>query len=437
MSTLPARRQARVSLTPKQANIFCHGWQHYARFRIAVCGRRFGKTFLLMEELRRAVRLAIERKIDPDLEIWYAGVTLKQAEKNFWKRAIRATPPEWIEKVNNSKHTITYKSGHVFRLVGLEDYDNLRGSGLFFAMGDEWADTKPEAWDEVISPMLSTCDGNALLIGTPKGFDHFYDWYIKGQPGADPRHRTKSWRYTTLEGGNVPQDEIDRERAVKDARTFRQEFEASFETYSGRVYYDFDRRESVRSVAYDPSRPIHVGLDFNVNPMTATLWQERFEGGEIVSEQFREIVIPTSNTHEMAREIAGLYPEAFAAEQIWVYPDPAGAQRRTSAQGETDITILRQSGFHVYAMSSHPLIRDRINYVNSRIKTANGARHLFIDPSCLQTIKALERQVYKEGTSEPEKGEHDHCADAVGYYIFTRFAHQKPHTAQMPPIFGT
>jgi hypothetical protein len=180
MSSIAMRRSSRVQLTPKQANIFLWGWQDEAKERYAVCGRRFGKTFLMMEEQRRAIRLAIERNIDTDNEIWYGAPTLKQAEKNYWKRALRATPEEWIAHVNNSKHTITYQSGHVFRLVGLDNYDDLRGSGLYFFMGDEWDDVKPAAWDEVISPMLATANGHALFVGTPKGYHSLYNGYIKG-----------------------------------------------------------------------------------------------------------------------------------------------------------------------------------------------------------------------------------------------------------------
>jgi len=440
-----------IQLTTKQANIFVFGWQPYARFRYAVCGRRFGKTYLAIEEIKRAYRLAVKHNIHPDNEIWYGAPIFKQAKRVFWNRLKRAIPEEWLGgKPNNTECVLSMRCGRILRLVGLDDIDALRGSGLWFFVGDEWDDAKPEAWSEAIRPMLASAGGHALKIGTPKGFGMLYDGYNDGQPGrfkvgeeqyvAELHGRdpfTMSWKYNSIEGGNVPQHEIDHARRTLDPRTFRQEWEASFETYSGRVYYDFDRRESVKSIDYDPSRPIHVGMDFNVNPMTASLWQERTEGGEVISEQFREIVIPTSNTHEMAREIATLFPDAYNAEQIWIYPDPAGAQNRSSAQGETDISILRKSGFHVYAMSSHPLVRDRVNYVNSRIKTADGHRHLFVDPSCRHTITALERQVYKEGTSEPEKGEHDHFTDNVGYYIFTRFAHQKPHTAQMPPIFGT
>ena len=444
MSGLLQRRAARVQLTPKQANIYLWGWQREARFRTAVCGRRFGKTFLLMDELRRAVRVAFERNIDTDNEIWYAAPSLKQAEKNFWKRALRATPEDWIAHVNNSKMTITYQSGHTFRLVGLNDNaDNLRGSGLFFFMGDEWADVKPEAWTEVIEPMLSTCDGNALFIGTPKGYNHMYDWYVSGQPGniEEKKYgfgRAMSWKYTTLDGGNVPSDEIEAKRRTLDPRTFRQEYEAGFETYAGRIYYTFDRRVHAKVCpAFNDmhERPIHIGMDFNLNPMTAVAFVEYVENGRTVSHAFAEFVIPTSNTNEMATELKtrfgkpGFAPGELKVDRVTIYPDPAGAGGSTKAVlGETDISILRRHGFKVYAMTTHPLVRDRINVVNSRIQTDAGDNLLYVDPiACPRLMEALEKHAYKDGTSEPDKTQgFDHINDALGYYCYTRFAHARP-----------
>lgn len=76
-----------VSLTPKQANIYVWGWQRSARFRDAVCGRRFGKTFLGKAEMRRAARLAQKWKVSVEDEIWYCAPTQKQAKLCFLAKA--------------------------------------------------------------------------------------------------------------------------------------------------------------------------------------------------------------------------------------------------------------------------------------------------------------------------------------------------------------
>jgi hypothetical protein len=271
-----------------------------------------------------------------------------------------------------------------------------------------------------------------LRIGTPKGFNHCYDTYVMGQ-GEEEDH--KSWLYTSLAGGNVPPEEIAAAQRTMDARTFRQEYEASFENYTGRVYYAFDRRGNVKACEYDDKLPLHIGMDFNVNPMSAAVWQERPDGE---SWQIDEIVIPTSNTDEMAEEIAHRYGKASFEpgkkdlRHITVYPDPAGAQRKTSAHGKTDISILREHGLKVIAMDAHPLVRDRLNLVNGRFQSADGKRHAFVDPKCKESIKCYEQLIYKEGTNEPDKSMNlDHLPDATGYYLYTKFVYIPAHYARV------
>ncbi|GAN79789.1 hypothetical protein [Acidocella aminolytica] len=375
--------------------------------------------------MKRAAQLAAKWSVHPDNEIWYGAPTFKQAKRVFWPRLKRAIPAHWVEHKNENECHLTTVAGHTLRIVGLDLYDNLRGSGLFFFIGDEWADVPPQAWIEVVSPMLSTAHGHSLKIGTPKGFDHFYDEYVLGQEGGEVDH--KSWHYTTLQGGNVPQAELERAKRILDARTYEQEYEAGFVTYSGRVIYAFDRKLHVQDCPYKPELPVYIGMDFNLNPMSATVWQEY--GGAI--RQIDEIILPTSNTDDMSDVIAHRYgrpsftPGEIEVGHITVYPDPAGAQSRTSAQGRTDISILRGRGFSVMAMSKAPLIRDRITETNARFRNAAGDIRAYVDPCCLQSIKAYEKQTYVEGTNDPDKKSgFDHIVDATGYFIYGRFAYK-------------
>lgn len=393
--------------------------------RLYLCGKNLiptHNTFLMAEELRRAVKRAVQLNIGIENEIWYGAPTFVQAKRVMWSRLKQGIPHRWLlGPPNETSCLMRLVSGHVIRVVGLDSFENLRGSGLWFFGGDEWADCKPEAWSEVIRPMLSTSRGHALFIGTPKGFDHFRDAYLLGQPGGDPSYR--SFLFTTLDGGNVPEEEVEAAQRQLDPRTFRQEYGASFETYAGRVIYAFSRAENVRPARVDPLQPLHIGMDFNINPMSATVWQEH---GETLW-QVDEIVMPTSNTDEMVEEIVQRHgrtsfdPGKRSVGHITIYPDPAGAQRRSSAAGRTDIGILRDAGFKVRALSSHPSVRDRTNVVNRHYLSADGMRRAFVDPRCVKSIEAYERLVYREGTSEPDKSAgYDHLVDATGYYMFGR-----------------
>jgi phage terminase large subunit len=71
-------------------------------------------------------------------------------------------------------------------------------------------------------------------------------------------------------------------------------------------------------------------------------------------------------------------------------------------------------------------VRDRINAVNSRLCSSDSIRHLYISPKCKYTIEGLERQTYKEGTSQPDKDSgYDHMMDALGYMIDYMFPIRK------------
>ncbi|MGI4851670.1 MAG: terminase large subunit domain-containing protein, partial [Janthinobacterium lividum] len=375
---------SRNQLTRPQFKIYNDGWKPECRHRVAVCGRRFGKTFLGVEEIRRAVSMAIKNKVPVDNEIWYGTPELTQAKKNMWLRLVRGIPDHWVQgKPNKSTSTITIKSGHIVRLVGLDQYESLRGSGLWFFCGDEWADTKAEAWEETIAPMLITSQGHSLFIGTPKGFNHLYDDYNKG---FDPKYSDwKSYLYTTMQGGHVPQSEIDKARFERDPRTFRQEYQASFETYAGRVVYAYSRKNNTEGYSYIPYRgALHIGMDFNVNPMTATVWQE-YNGN---SYQIDEIIIPTSNTAEMAQVIAEKYALNNSIDHITIYPDASSKANKTSASGETDLTLLQGAGFNISVGSVNPKVRDRINSTNARFTNELGQHHAFVAPQCKKSIAA-------------------------------------------------
>lgn len=219
----------------------------------------------------------------------------------------------------------------------------------------------------------------------------------------------KSFKFTTLEGGQVDQEEINQAKDDLDERTFQQEYEASFVNYSGIIYYNFNRAVNILNDYKLTNDTIHIGMDFNVDPMAAVVGQ--IKNNDLII--FEEIQIWSSNTNEMVEEIKRRYKG-----KIIIYPDPASRQRKTSAGGFTDLSILKNAGFEVKTRPNSPLVRDRINSVNSKLKNANGKSSLFMLKSCKNMIKSIERQVYKENTHVPDKDSgYDHFNDALGYLV--------------------
>jgi hypothetical protein len=319
----------------------------------------------------------------------------------------------WVRKVNESDLRIELVNGSVIALRGADNFDSLRGVGLDFLVLDEVADIDERAFTEVLRPTLADRQGKALFLGTPKGRGNWlFDLYQRGQDPTE--HQWESWQYTTEQGGQVTRDEIEAARRDLDARTYEQEFQASFVTHSGVIYYNFDRTRNVREYQDEVPSHILVGLDFNVNPVSAVVAARTERGLHI----FDEILIYGSNTDELVDELKNRYPN----NRVTVFPDPAGSARKTSSAGRTDITILENAGFAVKYHRSHPPVRDRINAVNSLLLNAASETRLLIDPRCRTYIECLEKQTYKEGTQIPDKDSgFDHLNDAAGYlceYLF-------------------
>ena len=402
-----------MQLTLPQSEIFLAS--ETSRFRNVVAGRRFGKTYLSTTELLRAATGGKNKNC------WYVAPTYGAAKEIAWDMLISMIPDEYLIKTNETALTIKLINGSTISLKGAEKPNNLRGRALDFVVLDEFADMRPEAWFEVLRPSLSDREGSALFIGTPKGRNHFYDLWAKGINSTDG---WSSFQYTTLDGGNVSEHEIEQAKADLDERTFKQEYCAEFVTYAGLIYYNFNRALSVIK-AEDDGGVLHIGMDFNIDPMSAVIAQRR--GSDLIC--IDEVIIYGSNSDEISKEIHERYPN----RQIIIYPDPAARQRKTSAGGRTDLSILQNSGFITKAKSRHPAIRDRINSVNSRLKTGDGKRHLFFTENCKQTIKSLERQTYKEGTSQPNKDDgYDHMNDALGYMVDYLFPVKTDYQIEQP-----
>ena len=383
------------------------------RFRVLISGRRFGKTYLCITEMMKYAS-------KPNQKIWYVAPTFKMAKEIAWSNLKEMLNQfNWIDDINETTMSIRIrKTNSVISLKGADNYDALRGTGLNFLILDEFADIDKRTWFEVLRASVADTLGDVLMCGTPKGYGNWsYEMYLKGKQDD----HWGSYQYTTVQGGMVSKEEIEQAKQDIDIRTFRQEFEGTFENYAGSVYYNFHPVESVIDRKIDWEKPLHIGMDFNVDPMSACVTQ--IEKDKIYAVD--EIIIYSSNTDEMCQEIRDRYG---SKAQIFIYPDPASRQRKTSAGGRTDLSILQNAGFKVKVKHKHPSIRDRVNAVNAKLKDSKGVRHIFVSKSCKTMIKGLQRQIYKENTNIPDKEQgFDHMNDALGYLI----DYIKPLTSNM------
>lgn len=375
-----------------------------SRFKVIVAGRRGGKTYCSIAYLAQQAR-------HPNRKCMYVAPSYRMAKQIIFDDLLALLKEKnWIKKVNASDLTIHLINNSQILLRSADNFDSIRGIGVDAVVIDEAADIAEEAWTAVIRPTLSDRKGSAMIIGTPKGKNWFFDLY------NNAKHQQDWWslQFTTLQGGNVDADEIAQARLDLDDRTFKQEYEATFVEYSGAIYYAFGDHNIVdKQIVHDQRTPLHIGIDFNIDPGCAVIGHLDASGLHI----FDEVEIYGTNTQEMVQEIQQRYP----GRKYIAYPDSAGSQRRTSAGGVTDHIILQNAGFQLKVGSVNPAVKDRIGAVNSVLKADN--LRLTISPKCVKVIDGLRKHTYKESTRQPDKNSgFDHFNDALGYAVNHLFA---------------
>ena len=181
------------------------------------------------------------------------------------------------------------------------------------------------------------------------------------------------------------------------------------------VFNQFDPVVHVRPTADlpdDDRLPILIGMDFNINPMSAVVAIQRGDQLHIID----EIVLPNSHTGDMAEEITNKY----RGRRIQIYPDQSGRSGRTSAVGETDFTILRRAGFYVYEnRSGNPPVLESIKTVNMMLRPVQGGEpKILISAKCKSLVQCMDRLRFKPGSSIVDKTQgYDHMTDALRYLI--------------------
>ena len=210
-----------VDLHPAQLEIF----HSEARFKVVAAGRRFGKS-------RLAAWILLIKALQSDSkDVFYIGPTFQQSKDIMWAM-LKELGDGLITAAHENTAVLTLVNGRKIYLKGSDRPDSLRGVGLAYVVLDEYASMKPNVWEQIIRPTLADVRGGALFIGTPAGKNHFYDVYMDALELDD----WEAFQFNSTDNPFIPADEIEAARSSMSSMSFRQEFEASFETFTGGVF---------------------------------------------------------------------------------------------------------------------------------------------------------------------------------------------------------
>ena len=224
-----------VKLHPKQLEVF----NDPARFKVAAAGRRFGKTRLAMW------LLLIKALQSTSKDVFYVAPTFQQAKDIIWNE-LKELGKEVITAAHENTGVLTLINGRRIYLKGSDRPDTMRGMGLAYVVIDEYADMKPQVWEQILRPALADVKGGALFIGTPKGRNHF--WELYNYAATDEDQEWSAFHFTSFDNPFLAKEEIEAAQKSMSSFAFRQEFMSSFEAAGSEIFKE-------EWVKYDSKEP--------------------------------------------------------------------------------------------------------------------------------------------------------------------------------------
>lgn len=363
------------------------------RFRVARCGRRFGKSWLAAYEMFvRAVSINNAR-------IVYYAPTRDDARDIMWRVLKEVCDPLIVGDPNESRLEMTIKNKHgTTSLIVLYGWEALqeRGKGVgvknHFAVLDEVSKYSNFmfGWQEILRPTLMDVKGEALFISTTNGFNHFYDLCNKELEDKD----YKTFHFTSYDNPHLDPEEIEKMKSEMTEDRAAQEIYADFRKKEGLVYKEFNR--TMHLTDDEPNEVMYTlgGVDFGfTHPTAAITIKKDYNGVYWITNEF---VHPGKTEDEVVEYVA-------AQRYNKVYPDPENASA---------IEALKRRGVNVRSViKGKGSVLSGIQTVRELLKQ----NRLVVNKSCISVIESFEKYSYQEtkGNALPNEIPHHDFSDPL------------------------
>jgi len=417
-----------------------------ARFRVATCGRRFGKSTMAARDV------VPKHVLQKDQMIWLVGPTYLLAEKEFrviWNDLIikkKFGKDKRVKKgynVRTGDMHIYFPWGTRIEARSAEHPDLLVGEGLDHVIMCEAAKHKKETWDRFIRPSLADRRGSADFPTTPEGFNFLYDLWRFGRDPSIPEYeswRFPSWSNTTVYPGGREDAEIVLLEKTMDAEWFNQEIGADFASFVGKIFPDWDEFVHVRPHVYRPEWKTYITFDWGyTNPLAAVEFQVSPDDRIFI---WRVYYKSYKTVPDVAAEIASQeHPPGYHIDLG--FGDPADPEAVVMMTTELSRHLREkgiQDGVQIWApknLKTDYSWLDGIMLMRQFMKADREVDHdeygtptlepsYFVDPACSPVIKEHSNYRSKEaikGRNVPEMGNkiEDHTIDAIRYALVCIF----------------
>ncbi|KKN68454.1 hypothetical protein LCGC14_0450900 [marine sediment metagenome] len=272
----------------------------------------FGMKWLTLETLESQFR---------DVAV-FTSPSYKQAKRNIWDKWNKFLEDQPVKiKVGENSQDLVIRliDGKSIILVGMDNFDALRGIHPLGACNDEKAYSPILGFNEVLDLALANKKGKVLNLSTPKGRQHYYRTFMKGW-GKSALKGHKSWIFGQPDVMTIPYEELlrympgmggDKEMTPD---YYAQEWLGQFLGYEGLVFPEFVARpwpeghllsvqdwNAIRDQCY-----IFGACDWGFADETVFLWCARTPDGRIII--FKEFTVKNRTPTQVVQLIKGKHP---------------------------------------------------------------------------------------------------------------------------------
>lgn len=387
-----------------------------ARIAVLVWSRRAGKDLTCFA-------YAVERMIEAPMNVVLVFPTLKQGHQAFWTntendgfRTLEHIPSWMIKSQTNSEDNMKIElfNGSVFRLLGADNAEAMRGANAKLYILSEFVDINPEVLT-VIRPVVALNGGQIIIQSTPKQ-DGISGGTFKRLYEAAKKDPTQLAMY--VQGSqfmSAEQMEMLRQDYIAEHGNdfkYRQEIlldwgQASTTSYYGQELSAMQVDGRVGIHPWDPVYPVYTAWDLGMSDSTAIFFWQYF------GKKLR--IIDAYETHEISDEAVIRYVQAKPYNYAWHFLPHDGAKRDSDAisriqkirnMGLTNASLLRRTGRE-----------DGINRTALLLKLKSTTFHKPNTDWAVEKLKKYSRK-FNEHTGDYEGHDHkteSHIADALRY----------------------
>jgi hypothetical protein len=412
-----------IGYQPHEKQILYHTSE--ARYRLANCGRRFGKSTMAGRDLEPKLFI-------PNKRFWIVGPTYDLGEKEFrviWQDLIvklKLGQDKRMRRAYNKKQGVMYIEfpwNTIVEVRSAQHPENLVGDALDGVIMSEAAKHNPDTWFRFIQPALSDMRGWADFPTTPEGYNWLYELWMYGKDNTLPMYESwtfPSWANLAVYPGGYDDDEIQLLKRTMSPESFLQEIGAEFGSFVGKIYPEWDVNVHVKNVSYNANLPLYYAVDWGyTNPQAVVFFQiDPQDRVYIIKVHYRAFMRQEEHIAQVRRELA----EAGIPLPQLGFGDAA----------DPEAANIWSSNFApMYALpEAKENWRDGVDLVRSFLRSrdvedeygglADGDVGFYVDPSCVDMIREFNNYKSKDnakGMNVPEMGQkmQDHSLDAIRY----------------------